>query len=156
MPLVQSNCLDGTNCCIIQITLFTGVALEEEGGARPRWKTLSTTKNFYLPKHHCLKIAIFLPSQLSGRAHTTSCWPSVAHFNDVSVDPKCLQCFIRDLLSPSTNEPTACSLLAAWHPLPDLLLSPGGKRRRCLSLMEFFNSLIMACCSPHSDSVSLC
>lgn len=53
--------------------------------------------------------------------------------------PKCLQWFIRDLFSPSTNGPTACSLLAVWHPLPNSILSMWGRRRRCWGLMELFN-----------------
>lgn len=79
------------------------------------------------------------------------------HISILTQWTKCLQWFIRDLFFPSTNGPPACSLLAVWHPLPDSLLSPGGKRRRrCRGLMELFNSRVMGYCSSYNDSVSLC
>lgn len=44
------------------------------------------TKNFLASKPPSFKKSYFSPFLLSGWAHTTSYWPSVAHFNNVSVD----------------------------------------------------------------------
>lgn len=71
--------------------------------------------------------------------------------------PKCLQWFIRDLFSPSTNGLAACSLLAVWHSVPNSFSTLGGRMgRRCRGLMELFNSQVMGYCSSHNDSLSLC
>lgn len=97
------------------------------------------TENFYCPKHHHLKRAIF--RLFCSLVELTQ--PPIGHRWHISITSQCLQWFIRDPFSPRKNEPMACSLLAVWHPQPNSLLSPEGKRRGCLGLIELFNSWVM-------------
>lgn len=101
------------------------------------------TQNFYHPKRHHLKRAIFRLFLLSGWDHATSYRPSVAHFNNVSVD---LSVFSGSLGTYSL--PGKMSPWPAHYWLCDIHCLTRSSHRKgrgggCLGLIELFNSWVM-------------